>query len=118
VGARRKLGIVLAAAGLVATAACGSSGGGGGGRPSTSDITNSLDGGKGSFILGSAASSLNKDAITCIAKAIENSKLSDGAVRALVKGDTGYKGGSSDTKALTGLSTDIGKCAEAAVGGE
>lgn len=115
----RKLGIVLAAVALAATAACGgSSGGGGGGRPSASDISKSLDGGKGSFILGSAASSLNKSAVDCIAKAIEDSKLSDSAIRALVKGDKGYKGSSSDTKALSGLTTDIGKCAEAAVGSQ
>lgn len=99
-----KTGLVLAAAALLATTACG----GGGGRPSTNEIQKAIE--KGNSALGSDVK-VPKDTAHCVAKAFHDSKLSDGALRALVKGDKDYKASSADQKAVDSLGSDVGKCA-------
>jgi hypothetical protein len=108
----RKLGVLVAGTALMTVTACG---GGGGGRPSADEVSKSLKDGKASSFLGSASQVLDQKAYDCIGKAIVDSKLSDAAVRALVKGDTKYKGTSQDQKALAGMQSDMQKCAAAAV---
>ena len=100
----RKIGVAAAAAALLLTAACG----GDGGRPSVDEITKTLkDKGGDSFGLGDK---FNDDTAKCFAKAIENSKLSDKAVKALVDGDKDFKPSNSDTAALSGVTSEFAKC--------
>ncbi len=102
-----KLAAAFAGSALLLTAACG---GGGGGRPSTADLQKALSKGTDS-VFGSAMSSVPKDAMNCIAKALHDSKLSDSALRAIVDNKKDYKGSKADTTALEGLQSDVMKCA-------
>jgi hypothetical protein len=103
----RRFGAALAGCALLLTAACG---GGGGGRPSTAQLEKALSKGTDS-VFGSALSSVPSSAMDCIAKALHDSKLSDGALRAIVDNKKDYKGSKADTAALEGLQTDVMKCA-------
>jgi hypothetical protein len=107
----RKFGAALAISVLLVTAGCGGSDSGGGDRPSTDEIAKALKGDAGDLL--SLPSTLDDKAVDCIAKAIEDSKLSDKTVRALIKADKDYKGSKGDEAAIAGLSTDIGKCVTA-----
>lgn len=107
----RKLAAALAGSALLLTTACG---GGGGGRPSTDDIQKAISNGSNS-VFGSAMASVPKDALGCIAKALHDSKLSDSALRAIVDGKKDYDPSSSDKTAVTGLTSDIMKCASGAL---
>ncbi|HET6153584.1 MAG TPA: hypothetical protein VFE15_11535 [Marmoricola sp.] len=102
----RKIGVVIAGAALVLTAACG---GGGGDRPSTSDIAKALKD-KGGSQLGLTGDS--SDAINCIAKVLEGSKISDSGIKALIKGDSGYKPSKTDEAQVAVLTPKIEACAK------
>jgi hypothetical protein len=102
----RKYGAALVMGVLLVTSACG----GGGNRPSVSDVSQVLRKGGDGSLLGAAGASLNKKAADCIAGALVHSKLSDKALRAIVDGDTGYKGSSSDQAAVSGVTTKMTKC--------
>lgn len=101
---KKTLSLAIAAAALTLTAACG---GGGSDRPSADEISKALTG--DDSVLGT---SVPKKAADCMAKVFEESKLSDKTLNALIKGDKDYKN-EDDTKVLTTLSTDLGKCATA-----
>jgi hypothetical protein len=103
----RTIGAVVAGAALVLTAACG--GGGGGDRPSTSDIAKALKD-KGGSQLGLTGDS--SGAINCIAKVLENSKISDGGIKALIKGDSSYKPSKTDESQVAVLTPKIEACAK------
>lgn len=101
---KKTLSIAIAAAAMTLTAACG---GGGGDRPTTNEISKALTG--DDSVLGT---SVPKKAADCMAKVFEESKLSDKTLNALVEGDKDYEN-SDDTKVLTSLADDLGKCATA-----
>lgn len=106
----RKLGAVVVAV-LIATTLVGC-GGGGGGRPSTATITSKIE--DSSSALGSelntGSTKISSKMATCIAKVPHDSNLSDGALRALVKGDKGYKASSQDEKAIKTLTPKFADC--------
>ncbi|MCW2785625.1 MAG: hypothetical protein JWP74_2142 [Marmoricola sp.] len=110
----RTLGAAILAAVLLTTSACGG-GGGGGSRPSADEVSKSLQSGKANALLGGSSSQITDTIADCLAKAIVGSKLSDGAVKALVDGDKNYKANSADTAALTSVSAGLTSCAKAAV---
>jgi hypothetical protein len=93
---------------MVVLTACG----GGGGRPSSDDIAKALKdkGNPAGAAFGSTGAA--DDAIDCIAKALHDSKLSDDALNAIIKGDKGFDGSKKDTEALADpdFSADIQKC--------
>ncbi|WP_310963646.1 hypothetical protein [Nocardioides terrisoli] len=109
---RARLGAAVAAAALLTTAACG--GGSGSSRPSTADLSKSIRSTGDNSVLGSQASQLTKAAADCIAKALHDSKISDTALRAIVKGNKDYKASSADQKAATAVLPQLEKCATAA----
>jgi hypothetical protein len=51
------------------------------------------------------------DIIDCVAKALHDSDISDGALNAIVDGDDDYKGNDKDAEALQeAITTDLPKC--------
>lgn len=94
----------LVSGSVLLTAACGSSGSG---RPSVGDIQKALTS-SGSFNLPSGTPST---ALTCIAKAIHDSKLSDDALKALVNRDKNFKPSTADQAAEAGMLSSIEACA-------
>ncbi|MCW2786578.1 MAG: hypothetical protein JWP74_3095 [Marmoricola sp.] len=112
----RKFGAALAISVLLVTAGCGgSSGGGGSSRPSASDISKALRQGGDRSVLGASASKLSKKSADCVGKALTDSKVSDKALKALVKGDKTFKPSTSDTKAITTIESAVIKCVSADV---
>jgi hypothetical protein len=108
--------LVASAALAVSLAACGSSSGSdGGGRPTTAQISDSLQHGKAADLVGSISSgaSIPAKVADCMASALHDSKISDGALKALVDGDEGYKGSDDDTQALSDATSQMVSCATA-----
>ena len=98
----RKLGLAVAAT-VVLLAGCG----GGGGRPSVDEISQVLqDGGD----IGGEDFSFPEDQADCVAKAFHESDLSDDALNAMVEKDNDYEPSDTDTKALTGIQSDVMTC--------
>lgn len=102
---KKTLSAAIVAAALTLTAACGGSDGGS--RPSADEISKALS--DKDSVLGTA---VPKKAADCMAKVFEESKLSDKTLKALISGDKKYKN-EDDTKVLSTMSTDLGKCATA-----
>jgi hypothetical protein len=96
----------LVVAALALTGACGG-GDGGEGRPSKSEVSKSIT--AKDSIFGTA---IPQAAADCVAGVLVDSDLSDGTLNAIVKGDKDYKGSKGDNKALAGLTTKMGKCAQ------
>jgi hypothetical protein len=95
---------------LAVLTGCGGDGGGGGGdRPSADDIAKALKD-TGNPNGAAIASQASDDAIDCVAKVLHDSDLSDEALKALVDGDSSFKGNTDDEKAIAGLSDDFAKC--------
>ena len=95
----------LTATFVVAALALSACGGGGGGRPSTDEVSKALTSKNSVF-----GSTIPKKSADCVAKALVDSKLSDKTVRAIADGNKDYKGTDADKKALSGLTTEFGKC--------
>jgi hypothetical protein len=94
---------------MVVLTACG----GGGGRPSTDDIAKSLKSSDNAFgaAISASGGTISDDVVDCIAKALHDSDVSDGALKALVENDNDYKGSDKDAKALQeAITTDVPKC--------
>lgn len=93
----------LAVAALTLTSACG---GGGGDRPTTEEISSSLQG--SDSLLGGIP--VDDEAATCLADVLESSDLSDESLRALVEGDQDYEGSEDELDVLQDLVGDIAEC--------
>jgi hypothetical protein len=91
--------IIVAALSLTA---CG----GGDARPTKAEVQKSLTSKDSVF-----GSTVPEKAADCVAGVLVDSDLSDKALKAIVDGDKGYDGSDKDQKALSGMTTDIGKCA-------
>ncbi|MFL6023235.1 MAG: hypothetical protein ACJ72O_07840 [Marmoricola sp.] len=108
----RKFGAVVALSVLLATTACG----GGGSRPSQDDLAQALTkGGKGSF-LGEDGSKVSTKAADCIAKLLEESNISDRALKAIIEANKTYIPSRRDEIAAVALRTKIVKCLPAGLG--
>jgi hypothetical protein len=107
---RTVLALAVAAA-LGGTAACGG-GGDGGGRPSTDEIAKTLTSKASDNPFAGIVDKLDAKTANCIAEKLHSSKISDTALRALVKGDTEYKGSTSDQEAAAALVPSLASCAK------
>lgn len=96
----------FAVAALTLTSACGSGDGGDGDRPTTEEISTSLQGS------GNALGGLPVDekSAECLADVLESSDLSDESLRALVEGDQDYEGSEKELDVLQDLIGDIAEC--------
>lgn len=94
----------FAVAALTLTSACG--GGGGGDRPTTEEISTSLQGSDNIF----GGIPVDDEAAGCLADVLETSDLSDEALRALVEGDQAYEGSEDELDVLQDLIGDIAEC--------
>jgi hypothetical protein len=99
--------IAATAAVMTTLAACG--GGSSDGRPTSADISDSLQNGKAASLVPSGTS-ISDDAADCMGKALHDSKLSDEALRAFVDGDADYQGSSDDASAVSDLTEDMAGC--------
>lgn len=100
---KKTLGAAMLVSALALTSACG---GGGDDRPTQGEVKKSIT--SKDSVFGTA---IPETAADCVAGALVDSKLSDKALNAIVENDKDFKGGKSDEKALSGLTTTIGKCA-------
>lgn len=110
----RRFGAVLAISTVLLASGCG-----GRSRPSADDISNALRKGQDS-VLGPASASLTKKAADCVGKVFVDSKLSDGALKAIVAGDKAYqayKPSKADTGAINALAAKIFACVTPGAGG-
>jgi hypothetical protein len=107
---RAVLALTMGAA-LWGTAACGG-GGDGGGRPSTDAIAKTLQSKASDNPFAGLVDKLDAKTANCIAEKLHSSKISDKALRALVNGDTDYKGSTSDQQAAAGLVPALTACAK------
>lgn len=98
--------LVVPASLALTLSACGSSSSD---RPTTSEISDSLQHGKAAELFGSATA-IPAKAADCIAKSLHDSKLSAKTLDALVKGDESYKGSKDDEKALTDVTSKMTSC--------
>lgn len=103
--------LILPATMSLALGACGSSSSSG--RPSTEDISDSLQHGKAASLFDSGTA-LPATTADCMAKALHDSKLSDKTLQALVDGDKDYKGSKADATALSDLGSTMSSCVTAA----
>ncbi|MCW2786577.1 MAG: hypothetical protein JWP74_3094 [Marmoricola sp.] len=120
----KKYGAGLLLTALLVTAGCGSSSPSSSGasgakqdsaRPSVSQVSAALrKGGKASLL--PAGVVLNRDASDCIAKSLVASKISDSALKALLKGDKTFKPTAADSAALKGLNATLIGCVTSNVG--
>ena len=61
--------------------------------------------------IAAAGGNASDQVIDCLAKAFHDSDISDDALRAITKGDTGYKGSKKDADALQEtVTTELPKC--------
>jgi hypothetical protein len=107
---RAVLALTVGAA-LCGTAACGG-GGDGGGRPSTDEIAKTLKSKASDNPFAGLVDKIDDQTANCIAEKLHSSEISDKALRALVKGDTDYKGSTSDQKAAAELVPALTSCAK------
>lgn len=97
----KKTALTLIALALAFTTACGG-GDSNSDRPSRSEISKSLAG-----TTALLPEPLDKKQADCVAKLLEESKLSDKALTALVEQDTKYKGTKKDVETLGALGTKM-----------
>jgi hypothetical protein len=90
--------------------ACGGHGGAES-RPSVEEITRSLTSGSLAQAMGLDNTDAPHSTLTCVAQKLEDSRLSDAALRALMKADKDFQPSDSDQKALTDLPSQIVSCA-------
>lgn len=82
----------------------------GGGRPTESQVAEALT--QEDSVFGSVfADNAPEGFVDCFAEVLVKSDLSDGALQAIVDGDTGYQGSDADEAALEGLTDELTKCA-------
>lgn len=81
------------------------------GRPTVDQINSALTDGPFGDELGLKDAGVPDRVFTCIAQKIEDSKLSDAALQALVDGDKGYQPSDTDQNAISGLQSQILTCA-------
>jgi hypothetical protein len=93
---------------LLGTAACSS--GDGGGRPSSDQIAKTLRSKASDNPFAGVVDKLDDKTARCIADKLHSSKISDKALRALIKGDTDYQGSKSDQKAAQELVPSLTGC--------
>lgn len=102
----KKFGVATAAVALLLTSACG-----GDSRPSRDDIAQKLQSGMDQLgALGAAGEELTDEAADCMAEALEGSKLSDEALKAMVDGDSEFEPDAEDEKALEEAVPEFLKC--------
>ena len=80
-------------------------------RPSVQQITASLTSGPLAKEMGLDKTAASQSAFACIAQKLEESDLSDAALRAMVKADDGFTPSDADQKALGDLLPQMGTCA-------
>jgi hypothetical protein len=97
---RKKLGVSLAVALLLATSACG-------GRPSVADVSKGLQGG---FRSGGHNLKLTKQQADCAAKIFVKSKISDETLRAIADQNDNYKPSKKDGAVAEKISKDLAGC--------
>jgi hypothetical protein len=107
---RTALGSVAAAALLLSATGCGGDGGDSGGRPSAAAISSALRSADAAGMLGNLGGKLDKQAADCIGEKFHDSKISDAALRALVRKDQDYKGSKADQTAAAALVPQLGSC--------
>src|SRR5690242_18943228 len=91
---------------LLAISACG----GGGSRPYQDELSHALQkSGEGS-ILGYGDTKVSKKAADCVAKVLEESRISDRALKAIVDGRKSYSPSKADQTAAVGVANKIVKC--------
>ncbi|WGL51298.1 hypothetical protein P5P86_15190 [Nocardioides sp. BP30] len=100
--------LVLPATLTVTLSACGS-GSSSNDRPTTAEISKSLQSGKAAELLGST-SAISTQAADCLATALHDSKLSNKTLQAFVDGDKNYKGSKADESALDDVGTKVTSC--------
>ena len=116
----RKFGVALAAVALLTVSACG---GNDVDRPSTAEVKTKLEAGKDLLSLGTQLKGVRTqlttagadtapvdDILQCVAEALENSKMSNKALVALLDGDAKAKVAKSDEKDVTNAATAAVKC--------
>jgi hypothetical protein len=103
---RKVLAVVLGAALLTTVSGCG----GGGGRPSSAEISASLQQeartGSDAILKGS----IDKHAADCMGQVLHDSDLSDDALRAVVDGDEKYDASKADKQAMAKVAPDFVNC--------
>ncbi len=99
---KKTLTAAMIVATLAMTSACG---GGGDDRPTKAEIKKAITSKDSVF-----GTTIPESAADCVAGVLEDSKLSDKTLNAIAKGDKDYKGSDADKKALTGLTSEFGKC--------
>lgn len=105
----------LLGAGLVSVAlalsACGGSHDAAAGRPSVKELTESLTSGSLAQEMGLDKAGVPTSTMSCVAQKLEASKLSDGALRALLEADKDFNPSDDDQAALTDVASQIPSCA-------
>jgi hypothetical protein len=102
----RRFGAALAVGLLMATSACG----GGDSRPSQDEISKALQKGGDSSVLGGTGAEVSKKSADCIAKVLEDSRISDRALRSIVDGTKSYTPSKADQAAAVGVAGKIVTC--------
>ena len=102
----RRFGAALAVSVLLATSACG----GGGSRPSQDELSQALQKGGDGSILGNGDTKVSKKAADCVAKVLEDSRISDRALKAIVDGTKSFSPSKADQTAAVGVANKIVKC--------
>ena len=102
----QKIGATLALAALLVTTACGGSSS----RPSQDELSKALQKGGDSSILGNGGAKVSKKSADCIAKVLEQSRISNRALQAIVDGRKGYTPSSADRNAAVGVASKIVTC--------
>ncbi len=104
----RRFGAVLATGVLLAVAGCG---GGSSDRPSADEVSAALQKtGEGAIL--PTTTKIDEKQADCIAKLLVGSKLSDRALKALVKGDKTYSPSKADTSAAAAISSKLVSCVQ------
>lgn len=99
---KKSMSALFIVAALALTSACG--GDDGGDRPSKAEVKKSITS------KDSALGTVPDKAADCVAGLLVDSKVSDGALKAIVDQDKKYKASKKDEKALQELQTDLGTC--------
>lgn len=99
---KKSMSALFIVAALALTSACG--GDDGGDRPTKAEVKKSIT--SKDSVLGT----IPDEAADCVAGLLVDSKVSDGALTAILEKDEDYKATKKDESALKGLQTDLGKC--------
>ncbi|MFL6158160.1 MAG: hypothetical protein ACJ72D_18870 [Marmoricola sp.] len=101
----RKISAAVALGVLLATSACG----GGSSRPTQDELSKALQKG-GTSVLGDSGTKVSRKSADCVAKVLEDSRISDRALRAIVEGRKTYSPSRADQSAAIGVASKIVKC--------